>query len=326
MKTISFIGSDKNAGKTTAFNHVHKRLLETAVPVCITSIGINGEDADAYDNRQKPRIPVFRDGCFITAPERLKNMTGKYETMHSFFGPGFKKSYVMGKCLFDSTIVLEGPNSRDEVVWIKKKLEKMAEYGYWLIDGSVDRQFLAHPAISDEIYFALLISDRKEQVRKAGDLLFALSIPPCPGRVREFLEKRIGEDTKSLLFDSDQKIVHHGNEIPFLDRRLRNSCNDNLGKMSFLYLNGALPASLFSFLSPMKNLTVILDNFTLCLNVSVRRDFSRLFRPGLFLFHPASVKRIFVKQEKDLRLRIPENIPVCNLFRENPHIIQSKLK
>ncbi len=330
MKTFSFIGSDKNAGKTTALNFVYKRLWEkhgTGTPVCLTSIGINGEEIDAYEGHPKPRIRVFKDSFFVTASEHLKELTGKYEIFNCF--SEFNKLYVLGKCLADFQVVLEGPNNKQELAELKKIVNNIIPGTCLLIDGSIDRQFLAHPDISDAFYFALLVSDRKEQIQKAKDLLFSLTFRTCSENLKATLEKVRKQNTKSVLLEKDNQVLYHGNEIPALDANLKSSCMKYKNKESVLYLNGALSKSLFTFFAPFKKLKIILDNFTLYQNVSVRENHGIRFAPEILLLHNVRVNKIFVKQENQAynttgstgSLGIPRNIPVHNLFRENPYEI-----
>jgi len=321
MRTLSFIGSDKNAGKTTILNFVYRRLQENSkgkTPVCLASIGINGEDIDFYENQQKPTISLYKGSYFITAGEHLQELTGKYEILHNFTSPDFKKVYVLGECLFDFQIILEGPNNKQEILRMKKKVEELLPNSYLLIDGSIDRQFLAHPAVSDAFYFAVLLSTRKEQFQKTKDLLFPLSLHVCPQKQKDFLKGCLEEDTRSLLFGESNELLYHGKEIPFLDVKLQRMCLKYKNRKCSLYLNGALSKSLYPLLAPLKNLTIILDNFTLYQNISVYDNHGRIFRPRLLLLNPVKVQRIFLKQETSrYPLSAPENIHVHNLFRED---------
>lgn len=324
MKTLSFIGSDKNAGKTTVLNFVFRRLSEDPgqdVPVCLTSIGINGEEVDSYEGHPKPSIFLYKGSYFVTAGEHLKELTGKYEICFSF--SDFNKLYIFGKCLSDFQVVLEGPNNKQELLRLKKVVADILPDSCLLIDGSIDRQFLAHPDISDGFYFALLISDRKEQVQKAGDLLYSLSFPVCSRNHRQFLAKTGNQDTKSILYDEKNQVLHHGSEIPSFDEDLKNASMKYKNTNTFLYLNGAFSKSLFTFFAPFKNLTIILDNFTLYQNISVRENLGPRFSPEIFLLHSVKVNKIFLKQDtgKTAFPGLPKNIPVINLFRENPYEI-----
>jgi len=325
VKTLSFIGSDKNAGKTTVLNFVFRKLSEDpgrAVPVCLTSIGINGEEVDTYEGHPKPSIRLYKGSYFVTACEHLKELTGRYEICFSF--NDFNKLYILGKCLSDFQVVLEGPNNRQELLRLKKVVGTLLPDSRLLIDGSIDRQFLAHPDISDGFYFALLISDRKEQLQKAHDLLFSLTLPVCPENHRLFLTTTGIEDRKSILYDRENKILYHGSEMPSLDDNLKDACMKCKDSKTSLYLNGAFSKSLFSFFAPFKKLTIILDNFTLYQNISVGENLGPRFSPEIFLLHPVRVNTIFLREDAGETAfpGLPQDIPIINLFRENPHEIR----
>ncbi len=326
MRTLSFIGSDKNAGKTTILNFVYRKLRENSkgkTPICLASIGINGEEIDFYENQQKPTFFLSKGSYFITAGEHLHELTGKYEILDNFTRPDFKKVYVLGECLLDFQIILEGPNNKQEILHMKKKVEGLLPNSDLLIDGSIDRQFLAHPAVSDAFYFAVLLSTRKEQLQKAKDLLFALFLHVCSQKQKNLLIDRLEEDTRSFLFGENNELFYHGKTIPFLDTKLQRLCLKYKNRKCTLYLNGALSKSLCSLLAPLKNLTIILDNFTLYQNISLHDTHGKAFRPTLLILNPVKVKRIFLKQETSrYTLPVPENIPVHNLFREDLHEIR----
>ncbi len=321
MKTLSFIGSDKNAGKTTVLNYIYKKLHtdhQGRAPVCITSIGINGEDVDTYENTPKPLISIFRDGYFITAAEHLRELSGIYQVFHNFYGDGFNKLYVLGKSLVDFAVVLEGPNNKQALLEIKKTVETICSNGFMLIDGSIDRQFLAHPNISDETYFSVLVTERQEQLQKAEDLMLAFSLPEYTGDLKEIIQKNLTPETKALLLNSDGTILYHGRQIAFMDTELKNACLQSKNKHNILYLNGALTPSLFSFLAPFNKLSVVMENFTLYQNITIGQK-RRSFKPELSLFNAVPVKKIFIKQQSEtMKLQLPEKSVIHNLYRDNP--------
>lgn len=316
MKTWSFIGSDKNAGKTTVLNHIHRKLRETSGrgQICLTSIGINGEVVDNYEQLPKPRIPILRGNLFITAACQLAAFSGYYEPLHELTPPAFSKRYVLGRCLRDFLPVLEGPNNRAEIILLKEVLAPLLPQGHLLVDGSIDRQFLGHPLISDAIFFALLISPRPEQQRKAADLLFALTIPECGAEEKSLISGYLNEETRSLLFDDRGALLYHGTMPPFLDADLKGYCLKNRGTECLVYLNGALTRSLHALFAPLTNVRIVLDNFTLYQNVSVTEGIGRPFRPQLSLLQPLLVRHIFLNREADFELALPQGIPVHNLF------------
>ncbi|MDH3975654.1 MAG: hypothetical protein OEV42_15355 [Deltaproteobacteria bacterium] len=329
MRTISFIGSDKNAGKTTALNYVYKKILEESPSgreICITSIGINGEDLDFFDGRVKPKITVRKGSYFITALEHLEEHDNAYDAVHLFSKARFSKDYKLGKCRYDFEAVIEGPNNKEEIMRMKGELKSLFPHVTLLLDGSADRQFLAHPHVSDAFYFALLITPGKEQLEKAMDLLLPLSFPLCRSKETSLIEKEKKEETRSLLFDEKGKLLYHGKEIPFLDENLKEACKKAGESKGILYLNGALSPSLFSFLAPMENFDVILDNLFLYQNVSSDSATKEVFLPDLYLLHPIQVLNLFIRIDEGLGddagriiniLPFPADVPLCNLFKDN---------
>lgn len=318
METWSFIGSDKNAGKTTALNFVHRRLhdQQSKRPLCLTSIGINGEPIDNYENRPKPQFPVYRGEYFVSAAEHLAGQQKQFEELQRFAPPAFSKVYLLGRSRDDFELVVEGPNDKRQLLLLKEQLRKLLPEALLLIDGSIDRQFIADPRISDGIYFALLISDRIEQLRKADDLLTALQLPETDPAVANRLAELNRSKTRSLLLGEQRRPLYRGREIPFLDGVLKAACERYRQDHCLLYLNGVLSRSLFDFLSDFGKFQVVLDNFTLYQNISVHEGLKREFAPQLTLLQPLKVKRIFLNRQAQGELEVPKGVPVTDLFRD----------
>lgn len=323
MKTYSFIGSDKNAGKTTAFKAVYRQMQDDhgARDLCITSIGINGEDRDSYEDRQKPTIEVVRETCFITNGEHLKRHTGKYQTLAAFSEPEFSQTYILGRCLVNFPVVLEGPNTGREIRLIKDTLGRHFSAGATLlIDGSIDRQFLASPEISDGFYFTVLFSDRAPQRQKVSDFLFALSIPACSKKIARRIGPQIREDTKSILLDDFGRVLYRADRMPCTDGDLLHACQNNRTSQCFLYINGAFTASLHEALAGYDKLTVILDNFSQYINISTQKAKIWRFKPVLHLFNPVRIQALYINQETDFDPGLlPAHTRVINLFRTDHH-------
>jgi len=323
MKTYSFIGSDKNAGKTTAFKAVYRQMRDEpeAGDLCITSIGINGEERDSYEGRQKPTIEVFEDTCFITNGEHLKRHTGKYETLASFSEPQFSRTYILGRCLTNFPVVLEGPNTGREIRLIKDALGRQLSAGATLlIDGSIDRQFLASPEISDGFYFAVLFSNRAPQRQKVRDFLFALSIPACSEEIARRIGQQIREGTKSILLDDSGRILYRGDRMPCTDSDLLHVCQSNWTSRCFLYINGAFTASLHEALTGNDRFEVVLDNFSQYMNISTHVANISRFKPKLLLFNPVRIQALYINQETDFDPGLlPAHVRVINLFRTDHH-------
>lgn len=283
--------------------------------LCLTSIGINGEDVDFYDGRRKPEITLQAGAWFVSAGCTLRKLTGKYKIAHVFAPPFFRKDYVLAQCLVTTPIVIEGPNTREEVLAVKEHLTGTGQLDYLIIDGSIDRQFLAMPEVSDSIFFALLSSKRKPQQQKAKKILESMAFPQCSRETTRFINTFRDEKMRSFLFDDVGTIIYRGYASPFADEQLIALVARPHDAPKFLYLNGAMTASLHSQVISCRNLTVILDNFTLY------QDYNSAGVPTLCkieLLNRPIIECIFVKEEVDFHyLPLPANVRVHNLFRED---------
>ena len=316
MKTLAFIGSDKNAGKTTCLNFVCSR-LRIDHTLCLTSIGLNGELVDTYEGHQKPQIKLLPGDFFITASEHIKNLMGRIRIQHLFSWPNFKKNFVLAQVLTPLYPILEGPNSKAELLQLKQTLQLHDKIDFLMIDGSIDRQVIAHPDLCDSFYFALLLTERSEQMRKAINLVTPLNFPTCNQQAAQLIKKF--SPAKSLLF-SASKLLYRSDLIPFEDTLLKHHVDQFYQQKLFLYLNGALSHSLANFLAPFQNLTVILDNFTLYQNICL--SFARTFSPQLELFHPLNLEKIFLRQQTKTHFLPHIKTPIHNLYREDPDEIR----
>lgn len=320
MQTLAFIGSDKNAGKTTALNFEYLNYCRknSAESSCLTSIGINGEPLDYYDNRPKPAIKVLRKGYFVTAGEHLTSLGGRYRVAEILAQPDFAKLYVLGQAEQDLQLIIEGPNQKHEMLLLKECLQRSNSLKRLFLDGSIDRQFIADPQISDQFCFALLVSKRKEQLSKMENLLRAIALPAVEAESAAAINSFLTDESKSLLLNYQGSLLYRGAEVPFMDEDLIKTCRDNSSDRCLLYLAGALSDTLFSALASFEKLQIVLDNFTLHQSRPTKLPARRKFSPKLSLLHPVSVNRIYLNQKRQMTgLKLPADLEIRNIYREN---------
>lgn len=327
MITVTFIGSDKDAGKTTAFNTVYGILYEKNKPVCLTSTGISGDRIDAFYGHPKPDILIKKHSYFVTAENRLSDFKKNFSTVMALTGSDFSKPYVFGKSITDFKLVLEGPNTRKELLLMKERIQTELKNTILMIDGSVDRQFVAHPAISDGFYFSVLISENPRLMARTNAFLLPLSLSACPETIRTLIINTFQEDPmKSLLIDESFQVVYKGSPVPFQDNRLHTHLEKRKGLKTILYINGALSPSLFSFLRSYERLIVVLDNFTLYQNIPTQQATS-YFCPSMYLLHQVHINGIFIRDTtssggKRHPVNMPQGVPVCDLFQDGIEPVQ----
>lgn len=316
MKTFAFIGSDKNAGKTTALLHIYDKLLLEKKSVCLASTGINGEPVDTFFGHAKPEIQVRTNSFFISTAEHSAVSPTSFEILDRLNGPEFSKPYLLCKCTKDFRLILEGPNTRGEIEAMQYLIRKRIPGVTLLIDGSVDRQFLGQPSICDGFYFSILITDRVEQMQQARRLIQPLSFPGADSKTRAAIRLHKRPRTKSIVFDQQLIPRYRGGQIPFLDQQLLWEVKKKPARQTILYLNGALSRSLSEHLAGMKNLRIVLDNFTLFQTVSGLP--AKRFLPEITLLQAVKVLAIYLRYETENHqlkdaLNLPEKIPVVDL-------------
>jgi len=324
METYCFIGSDKNAGKTTALNFIYDSLCRQDCPpvLCLTGIGINGERVDNFDGSAKPEIRLRAGSHFLTHARQLEDHNGQYRTLQVFGEPQFHGPYVFGCCLTDFAVLLEGPNSRQELLLAKAAMATVVGDGILLLDGSIDRQFLADPAISDRLYFAVLFSDSRVQQQRAAALLRALQLPTGPEQVCRQIAGLKSPATKSLLLGPGGEVCYLGTAMPFADSDLRAACRDLGKEAGWLYLGGALTRSLADFFRPLASITLLLDNFPLYQCQAGDGRAEAPFMGTLYLLHPVHLKAIFIRAEAPFdQALLPRDVPVFSLFQRQDDLL-----
>jgi len=315
--TFGFLGSDKNAGKTTALGFISSRLRKQGKQIILTSVGINGEAYDTYEGDPKPEVFVEKGDLFITNALHLRGQIGKFQLLERYQPPMFSKTYCLCRGIIPQNWVIEGPNDRASLLLLKKNLSKYKIMdGALLLDGSIDRQFMGHPKLCDGFYFSLLVTDRDQQRTKAAQLMEPITLPSANLQIKNTILKYQDSSTRSLLIKPDGKLIYHGSQPPFMDSDLKAQCLSLKDQHGILYLSGALTEKFSDFLSPFANLLVILDNFTLYQRVNVEER-KRKFRPGIALLHPLKILGIFLKEVSDKPIPLPKGIPTHNLFRED---------
>jgi hypothetical protein len=297
METISFCGTGKNSGKTTALNFVYKKLYPKKI--IITSIGINGEPIDSFDGKIKPEIKILPGTMIITTPTWLQNHTGKYKTIDTFIPPLFSKTYILARAILQFDVVLEGPNSKQQILNLKKELQTSLSDHIFLIDGSIDRQFIADQDITDSFCFSIN--------SKNSSLYNTLDFQVCSKEKLKVIISKSTVKTKSLLF-SDEKVIFKGNQVPSIDNELLTAITTN--PKATLYLNGGLTSN---FVNKIPTTTkIILENFTLYQTKTQR---------AVFVKSKLNIKSVFIIEHGGTIPTLPKNVPVYNIFKEDSDAI-----
>lgn len=147
-KIIAIVGMAKNAGKTVTLNHFIEEAEEDKRVLGLTSIGRDGERIDLVTQTQKPMIYVSQGTFFATAEMLFETAEVKCEVIEVTPYQTAMGRMIIGRTLSDGYLQLAGPNTNKT---IRAVSERMLELGAEsiLVDGALDRNTSASPAISD---------------------------------------------------------------------------------------------------------------------------------------------------------------------------------
>jgi hypothetical protein len=151
-KTISIVGTSKNAGKTVAMNQIIAEAEARNITLGLISTGRDGERRDVVTNTEKPAI-YAKAGTIVTMVENSlgTDLEGNRAGIELLEVTGYNTpmgKVLMGKVQEEGYVEISGPRS---VATIKEMCGLMRSAGAELVivDGSLDRRASAAPFVSE---------------------------------------------------------------------------------------------------------------------------------------------------------------------------------
>ncbi len=304
----AFIGSDKNAGKTTALLYEYQKFRLQGKQIVLTGIGINGESIDAYDGHSKPTILAHTNTYVITNPESANLLGPLIEIVKHLLPPRYSRPLVLIKMLAPAEILIQGPNEKWEFQHLKEDVNSILPHSLILLDGSIDRQFLGHSDICDYLYYCLYSSHRIPQRNKAKSQMRSLllplynrSLPPIP------------KGSNWCGWDVKNQLLGFSDNPAFLDPDLQILLSQRPSPLHLLWLGGALTSKLAERLCAIPKLNVILEDHTLWQNVSTGKV---KIPQHIWLRQKPALKKIYLREEIAWDDVLPSGCQIQNLYRE----------
>lgn len=146
-KSISFVGMEKNAGKTQTLNYVLSRLRTFSnLKLAISSIGVDGETLDIVTSTSKPEIEIYPNTTFITSQSlyNQKEIVSAIEEVSKDYTALGK--LITARAITQGKVLLGGPSDTKNLKKLLEKLEKNADL--ILIDGALSRKTFGSPSIT----------------------------------------------------------------------------------------------------------------------------------------------------------------------------------
>ncbi len=186
ISRLAMIGLAKNAGKTTATNHLLAALLQEGhyAPreLALTSLGLDGEAIDAMTGLPKPRYVPNAGVLVATALDLLRQAEregARVEYLRNLPGRTALGPVALARILRPGRVVIAGPTLLRD---LRSALDEAQELGARLgiIDGAINRTGAAAPAVSDACIVctgASVAATPELVARRTVDVLRRLAVP-----------------------------------------------------------------------------------------------------------------------------------------------------
>ncbi len=146
--SVSFVGLEKNSGKTECLNYVLENICSINRNIAVTSIGLDGEKVDSVTKAEKPEITIYKGMIFVTSEKHYLERKIVSEILNVSEVQTALGRLITARAVSDGKVILSGPAT---TAGIKKIIRDMKQYGIQttLVDGALSRLSLASPAITD---------------------------------------------------------------------------------------------------------------------------------------------------------------------------------
>lgn len=259
-KSVSFVGMEKNTGKTQTLNYVLKRLgLFYEKKIGLTSIGIDGEKEDILHKTSKPEIIINPNTIFVTDRTLYRQKEVVSDILYVTQRRTALGEIVYAEAKTKGKVLLSGPSTTK---WLKEVVEKLNSLGcdIVLVDGALDRRSLSSPLITDAMILSTgaVLSRSEKIIAKKTYLLYLLTL----------LEKT---ELSNKLMDIDNGIysITDNEEIIPLNipsTLMIESYKDVLFSYGYkLFISGIITDKLLLWLKMQKNvenIEIIVKDFT----------------------------------------------------------------
>ena len=241
VNCLAIIGLAKNCGKTVTLNTIIREAAKADVKFAVASYGRDGENIDVLTLKEKPRIFIPPETCFVTAEKLFEKSRIEAEIVADagLDTPlGRVKIYRSGER--GGSVELAGVNRGSGMVMVRDLLPDDIEL--FLIDGAMDRRSSAIPSLAQGMVLATgaVIGNTVDLiVQRTMDEVERITSLPCNDREVRLMAREILNTGESGLI-RDGKITALGSGV-FGSLSERNCLRIRAG--DFLVLDGALTDS-----------------------------------------------------------------------------------
>lgn len=260
-KSVSFVGMEKNTGKTECLNYVLRKLFQTDKKIAVTSIGIDGESVDQVTETHKPEIELAKGTIFITSEKHYNEKRPTSNILNISHQASSLGRLVTAETLQRGKAIISGPSTTGT---LKKLLTEMEKYqvDITLVDGALSRKSFGAPTVTESLILstgAALSPHLPELIRKTQFTTKLIHL-------ENYLDKNNNqiEDVDSGLWTQSTDGEWHNLEIP--STLLLDKYKDKLFNFGHtFYIGGIVTNKILDFLRIQPHIAstvVIVKDFT----------------------------------------------------------------
>lgn len=211
-KTVSIVGTSKNAGKTVVLNRIIEEAEEKGIVLGLISTGRDGERRDVLTNTEKPPVYASKGTILTMVENSLSSVSetnrGGIELLEvtNYTTPMGK--VVLGKVLEAGYVEISGPRSS---ATISHMCELMKEAGaeLMLVDGSLDRRASASPIVSEGTILsagAALSRSMETVIQKTKHIVNLYTLKRADMNILDMAAEAV-ENKATIIIDKDDCLV-----------------------------------------------------------------------------------------------------------------------
>lgn len=217
VRVAALVGTSKNSGKTTTLNALLADLSARGERAAVVSIGLDGEDRDAWLDTPKPWIYLEKDSLVATSASLVAQRSFEVVAdlgIASSLGPT-----VVARARGPQPVQLAGIAHRGQLIKAVAALQR-AGADKVVVDGAYHRQAAAHPAVAQRVIVslgAILGDDPQSAVQAATPTLWAMSRPTwrddagtaheLPGALSDAAVEKLPPGLQNLLVLDPSRIL-----------------------------------------------------------------------------------------------------------------------
>lgn len=302
LKAVGVIGMAKNAGKTTALNHLLAEASRRNMKIAAASIGRDGEEYDSVTLKKKPRVMLPPGSVFVTT-DRLARRQVAAGKLDAEVLADLELNTVIGQVYLFRTAgggeaELAGLNRISGMMKIRQRM--LDESDLFLIDGALDRRSSAVPSLTDGIVLstgAVVGRDIESVVRTTQESITLLTLPEMKSGPNREIAERVLEKGRSVHVSSGATAPLSAEGELLSPAQLKKT---GLQKGDLLIFQGALTESLAEALIYRRDIPPI---------TLIVKDSTRVF---------VTLRSLRLLESRNIRLRVMHHLRVAAVTA-NPH-------